>query len=421
MRSVLFYLPEQLFGLPFLGFGLFLFAWLLVCAIVLVVSVRRQGLNAETQSFLPVMALVAAVIVFLMPRLSEPGLGLPVRGYGVMMLAGIVAGVGLSLRRARERGIDPEHIYSLAFWMVACGLVGARAYFVIKEWSNFQRPTLAETLLAIVNIPEGGLVVYGSLLGGVLAFVVYTLRHRLSMLSVADIVAPSMMIGLALGRIGCFLNGCCFGGECDWPWAVRFPWQSPPHIQHVRGGLVYLHGIKIVADEQDKPIVKDVAPNSLAAAQGLKAGQRILLVQGLPAVNARFVEDALLSIPANESQVTIVTEGATEPRRWTLSLADERSRPIHPAQLYATIGALLVVVLLLAWEPYRRADGEVFAMFLVVYPTLRFVEEMLRRDEPEYGGLKIAQWISVGLIAAGTVLWGWLRWRAGDGEVKGRE
>ncbi len=222
--------------------------------------------------------------------------------------------------------------------MVACGLVGARAYFVIKEWSNFQRPTLAETLLAIVNIPEGGLVVYGSLLGGVLAFVVYTLRHRLSMLSVADIVAPSMMIGLALGRIGCFLNGCCFGGECDWP--GRFASRGRVRrISSMCAGLVYLHGIKIVADEQDKPIVKDVAPNSLAAAQGLKAGQRILLVQGLPAVNARFVEDALLSIPANESQVTIVTEGATEPRRWTLSLADERSRPIHPAQLYATIGA----------------------------------------------------------------------------------
>jgi phosphatidylglycerol:prolipoprotein diacylglycerol transferase len=418
MRSVLFYFPEQLFGLPFLGWGLFLAAWLIVCVVVLVVSIRRQGWNAETQGYLPIMALIAAVIVFVMPRLGEPGVGLPIRGYGVMMLAGIVGGVGLSLRRARERGIDPEHIYSLAFWMVACGIVGARAYFVAKEWSSFQRHTLVETLVAIINIPEGGLVVYGSLFGAIGAFVYYTWRHQLSMLSVADIVAPSMMVGLALGRIGCFLNGCCFGSECDLPWAVRFPWQSPPHVQHVRQGLVYLHGIKIAADDQGKPIVGDVQADSLAAAQGLKAGQKVLMVQGLPAVTARFAEDALFSVAPTDSQVTIVTEGDTQPRTWTLSLASERSRPIHPAQLYATFGALLVVVVLLGWEPYRRTDGEVFAMFLVVYPTLRFVEEMLRRDEPTYGGLKIAQWISVGLIVAGSVLWIKLRRGVGDGEVR---
>lgn len=400
MRSVLFYLPAELFGW---SWGLAI--WAAVCAVVLIVSVRRHGWNDDTRGLLPLMGLVAAVIVFVLPRLAEGELGLPIRGYGVMMLAGIVGGVGLALRRAKERGVDPEHIYSLAFAMVVCGIVGARAYFVIKEWSSFQKPTLAETLAAIANITEGGLVVYGSLAGALAAFVYYTWRHRLSTLVVADIIAPSMMVGLALGRIGCFLNGCCFGGPSEAAWAVRFPWQSPPHVQHVRQGLVYLHGVKIADDEQHKPVISAVEPDSLAAAQGLTAGKRILFVQGMPAASAEFVRDVLLSVSPHDTTVSLVTQGDTQPHTWTLSLASQQSLPIHPAQLYATLGAVLVVLVLLAGEPYRRVDGEVFAAFLVIYPAVRFAEEMLRRDEATIAGLKLAQWISLGLIVAGVGLW----------------
>lgn len=404
MRSILFHVPAWFVT------DILFWLWLAACVVIVGVSWRRQGWSAETKGYLLPMAVVAGLIRFVFPLLVQGDDGLPIRGYGVLLLAGIVSAVLLAVQRARQRGIDPEHIYSLAFWVVACGLVGARAYYVIKAWPEFQRPTLVQTILAIVNIPEGGLVVYGSLFGAVIAIAVYVYRHRLPILVIADITAPSMMVGLALGRIGCFLNGCCFGGTCDAPWALTFPWQSPPFVQHVDQGLIYLHGVKFAADEQGHPVVSDVEPNSLAAAQGLAPGQRIVMVQGLPATSVEFVKRVLLSTGPGD-EVSLVTAGDPTPRHWALNLPAERSLPIHPAQLYAALGATLVLFLLLAIEPYRQHDGELFAIFLIAYPVLRFSEELLRRDEPTIAGLKLAQWISVALFVAGLTLLAFLRTR----------
>ncbi len=78
-------------------------------------------------------------------------------------------------------------------------------------------------LREVLKFTEGGLVVYGSLIGAGLAFLVYCKKHKLPMLKLADIIAPSLVIGLAFGRSGCLLNGCCYGGVCDKPWAITFP------------------------------------------------------------------------------------------------------------------------------------------------------------------------------------------------------
>ncbi len=74
---------------------------------------------------------------------------------------------------------------------------------------------------------KGGLVVYGAFFGAVAGVLLFVRKHRLPLLAVCDLVAPSMMLGLAIGRIGCLLNGCCFGAVCDHPWAMRFPAGSP--------------------------------------------------------------------------------------------------------------------------------------------------------------------------------------------------
>ena len=126
--------------------------------------------------------------------------GLPVRGYGVMLLAGIVAGVGMAMYRARQGGLDPEVIISLAIWMVICGVIGARLFYVIEYWEqNFAGKSLRDTLLEIVNVPEGGLVIYGGFIGAAVGFIMFIRKHRLPLLAMADLVAPSMAIGLALG------------------------------------------------------------------------------------------------------------------------------------------------------------------------------------------------------------------------------
>ena len=164
----------------------------------------------EVLGSLPVLLLLGAAIVFL-PRVFPEGL--PVRGYGLMLLVGITSGVGMAMYRARQGGLDPEIILSLAIWLVVCGVVGARLFYVTEYWDeSFAGKSPRDTLLEIANIPEGGLVIYGGLIGAAFGFVVFVIKHRLPLLAMADLIAPSMAIGLAFGRIGCFLNGCCYGG-----------------------------------------------------------------------------------------------------------------------------------------------------------------------------------------------------------------
>src|SRR5207249_1904340 len=112
-----------------------------------------QGWNDDTKSYLPILALVGLGIVFLAPRLIEPGLGLPIRGYGVMVTLGVVCGVGLSAWQARRMGLDPEIIFSLAFWMFAAGIGGARVAYVVQYWNQFyHQDDFWLTLASIANI-----------------------------------------------------------------------------------------------------------------------------------------------------------------------------------------------------------------------------------------------------------------------------
>ena len=102
------------------------------------------------------------------------------------------------------------------------------------------------TLGAILNVTQGGLVVYGSLIGALLGGLWFLRRHALPTLAVADLMAPSLVLGLALGRIGCLLNGCCYGGLCDAPWGLTFPAESEPY-KHQQS-LGQLHGFQIAED-----------------------------------------------------------------------------------------------------------------------------------------------------------------------------
>src|SRR3954451_12834367 len=221
MCSELFHIPYRIDGVPIFGVGVLLAIWLIASAATVFGLIRRGGTITEIIGALPVLLLLGAAILYL-PRIFPDGL--PVRGYGVMLLIGITSGVGMAMHRARQGGLDPEIILSLAIWLVVCGVVGARLFYVIEYWDqSFAGRSPRDTLLEIANIPEGGLVIYGGLIGAAFGFVIFVLKHRLPLLAMADLIAPSMAVGLAFGRIGCFLNGCCYGGETDLPWHVTFP------------------------------------------------------------------------------------------------------------------------------------------------------------------------------------------------------
>ena len=241
MLQTLFYIPASVAGLPLFGWGLLAALWCVWTVVSVVLLARRNGWNADVWNSLGMMALIGAALVYVAPNLIELGpdgkpLGIAIRGYGVMLLAGIMSGVGLAVYRGRRIGLEAETIFSLALWVFVAGMIGARAFYVIEYWSHFRRDTLGETLGAIANMTRGGLVVFGGLLGVLPVLVVFARKHRLPLLPLADLCAPSMTLGLALGRVGCFFNGCCFGDVCALPWSVEFPAQSPP-VRAPRGLL----------------------------------------------------------------------------------------------------------------------------------------------------------------------------------------
>ena len=106
------------------GPGLLLAVWAVTSVVLLGWLVRRQGFSADTWSYVPILLLIGAIIGWVLPALCERQ-GLPIRGYGVMMMLAVVAAVSLAAWRAKRRGLDPDLIFSLAFWMLVPGIIGA--------------------------------------------------------------------------------------------------------------------------------------------------------------------------------------------------------------------------------------------------------------------------------------------------------
>ncbi len=406
MRTTLFHIPAQIAGVPVFGFGWLLLFWIALAVGLSVWLFRRPNGGREVASYVPVFAVVAAVIVFLLPNLVEPvpggNPGLPIRGYGVMLMLATIAAVGLAAYRAWQVGIDPEVIYSLAFVMFLAGIVGARLFYVIEYWQEEFAPTHTGnwlgTLKAIFNVPKGGLVVYGSVIFGVPAGFWFCRQRGLPVLAIGDIIAPSMVLGQALGRVGCFLNGCCFGGVClTHDYALSFPIDSPPYVQQEQSG--WDSGVWLEKDEKHGGVrVAYVAPGGPASAAGLHAGDEINRINGAEVHSLAEAREKLAS-------ASTVFEVETSDRivRWTGG-KPPRSVPVHPTQLYAAIDAGLLALVLWFFFPYRRHDGEVFALLVTVHPLSRFLIEMIRADEPKHP-LTISQSISLAILLAGVILW----------------
>ena len=145
------------------------------------------------------------------------------------MALAFMAGLWTASRRAVRDNVAPESIMDLGPWLILGTIVGARALYVLTFWNDqFAGRPIAE----VFKVWQGGLVFYGGLIGATLAGAAYIHYKKLPLWKVADIVAPSIALGYVFGRIGCLLNGCCYGRKCDLPWAIRFP---PGHETHPQG------------------------------------------------------------------------------------------------------------------------------------------------------------------------------------------
>jgi phosphatidylglycerol:prolipoprotein diacylglycerol transferase len=138
-----------------------------------------------------------------------------VRWYGIMVVLAVVAVIAIALREAKRVGLAEEHIYSAGLWAIIGGIIVSRLFHVIDKWDYY----IAHPA-RIIGFE--GLTVYGAVLGALLAVLIYCWVKKLSFWLIGDVIAPGAILGQAIGRIGCLLNGCCYGLPTSLPWGVVY-------------------------------------------------------------------------------------------------------------------------------------------------------------------------------------------------------
>lgn len=137
-----------------------------------------------------------------------------------MMAVAFIAGLWTASRRGLRSGIPAEKILDIGPWLIIGTIVGARAWHVATYW---QEEFAGRPFWEVFAVWNGGLVFYGGLIGATLAGILYARRNQIPVWKLADVLAPSIALGYVFGRIGCLLNGCCYGRACDLPWAISYP------------------------------------------------------------------------------------------------------------------------------------------------------------------------------------------------------
>lgn len=154
--------------------------------------------------------------------------------YGAMLALAFIAGTYLAAKRAQGAGIESTKIIDLSLYILLSSILGARILFVVLNWSYYK-----EHLLDIFKIWEGGLVFYGGLIFSFFTVVWVLKKNRLAIWKIADILSAPIALGIAIGRVGCFLNGCCYG-KISFAYGICFPAKDnpPAFAQQVLDGLV---------------------------------------------------------------------------------------------------------------------------------------------------------------------------------------
>jgi phosphatidylglycerol---prolipoprotein diacylglyceryl transferase len=154
---------------------------------------------------------------------------LTVHWFGIMIALAFLAGLWTATKRAPLAGINGELIADLVVpWLLLGSVLGARILYALTYW---RESFAGQPWWEIFMIQRGGLVYYGGLLGASIAGILFARVKKIPLWKLADVLAPSVALGSVFGRIGCLLNGCCFGRTCELPWAIHFP------ADHSTGGL----------------------------------------------------------------------------------------------------------------------------------------------------------------------------------------
>ncbi len=269
------------------------------------------------------------------------GEGIPIHTYGVMIGLGFITAVTvcgwLSVREwPGKLGLERrDQFYDLTFYLFIGGIVGSRILFIIVNWKDY-----AAHPARIFDL-GGGLVFYGGLIGASLMAVWYTRKHHIDFFRLADIAIPTVSLGQAFGRLGCFSAGCCWGDVTTHqkaPFAVEFPGAAAQNLFGGVGGTPSL------------------AYSSMADGSN----------------DTRWV------IEATGQVFPQAVDGAVRISEWVARHG--HTLPVHPTQLYESLGQIILFATLMTARRWRRFHGQIFAMWLMCYAVLRSSVELFRGD-----------------------------------------
>jgi phosphatidylglycerol---prolipoprotein diacylglyceryl transferase len=160
----------------------------------------------------------------------------PVAWFGIFVAIAFVLGLWTAARRGARDGLTADQMMDAGPWLILGTIVGARLWYVVTYWQEgFAREPWTE----IFMVQRGGLVFYGGLVGASAATLIYLIRKKIPIWKFGDAVAPSIALGYVFGRMGCLMNGCCYGRTCDLPWAIHFPQDHPTHGASVHPTQIY--------------------------------------------------------------------------------------------------------------------------------------------------------------------------------------
>lgn len=276
--------------------------------------------------------------------------------YGLTMVIAFVVALLIAIHRAKEKDIDTQVILDLGIYSIVCGIIGARLAFLLIDYTP--DPTSVSPFLDYFKIWKGGLTFQGGLFLTLAVTIWYMKKYRLPVGRLADIFAPAVAIGIGIGRIGCFFNGCCWGKLChaDFPLGVTFPENSALHAHQSQ-------------------MFRSMSADT---------------IEYLRVLGYSFAD---FHLPL----------------------------PVHPAQLYTTAGMFVIFVLLLIIDKYHRGvEGSLMLFFLLFYSAFRFCIELIRDDtnlwfaSAYFPGLRLGQILALATFAAAIAIYLYLHTKAGQ-------
>ncbi|HUU84606.1 MAG TPA: prolipoprotein diacylglyceryl transferase family protein [Phycisphaerae bacterium] len=368
---------------------------------------------------------------------TVPGIGYTVHAWGFMVFLGFWIAVWVAVLQARRAAASPAVVTTIALIGAVAGLVGCRAMYLL----HYYREPIRSGGMDFQDVAamRGGGEILGGVLLATLAVIVYLVAARRSIRLYLDVVLPSVILAMGIGRIGCLLAGCCWGETClvdagrkALPWAVRFPYGAPAYERHWQDGQLtvpdeLLWALPGNAERTPIPaaILADPAiDGNRQLAEYVEHVQALSALKDAPPQSPEVARhrDRLSALQpvlpgGSKEETTAYVAAAAHLRR----LSQQRDRPVtiadlraiaatqhsqwvHPAQIYDAIGLALLFFVLSAVLRRRRRHGMVVAWTMMLYPVSRFLQEMLRGDNPhDVAGLTVSQSLSAVLFALGLI------------------